>query len=75
VPFRQTDLEAQQSFYLLTNNFLPPVIPDFKAHKLWQILDCLDEPLQIQEAIGSQPQPPCEPVVHRWTLVQYRQID
>jgi hypothetical protein len=73
VPYQLNDLIAKRGFYLLTDNFIPPEIPGFYAAELWQILDCLNQPIEVQKAsLVGRPTPSCSPYVHRWTFVYYQ---
>ncbi|MFW7379494.1 MAG: ArnT family glycosyltransferase [Oligoflexus sp.] len=72
VPYQWHDLLEHGAFYLLTEQFTPPIFTPFQAVKLWQLLDCLDGTFAVQEAqlLGSE-LPACKTYVHRWTLVRY----
>lgn len=67
---------SSRGFYLLTDNFVPPAMPDAELRGLSEILDCLGEGLRITPYDSEQPyMRQCQNRVHRWSLAYYRFAD
>lgn len=74
-PQHWADVQEAKSFYLLTDNLVPPFIPGAEIMELSEILDCVDGRLEITR---YDPQVPyvraCEKRNHRWSLALYRTL-
>lgn len=60
------------AFYLLSDNFVPPHIPEARISELYEILDCFEEGLKITRSDAKVPyERPCRQRIHRWSLARY----
>lgn len=60
-------------FFLLTDNFMPPVMPEAELVGMREIIDCLGQGLTVTAYEPTKPyERQCEKRVHRWSLAQYR---
>ncbi len=66
-------LQTQGSFYLLSDNFIPPHIPGATLSEVSEILDCFQDGIIITRFDADRSYVrPCEKRIHRWTLSQYK---
>jgi hypothetical protein len=68
----QTLRSQARGFYLLTDNFVPPVMPEAQLDGITEILDCLGSDLSVTPYDLSRPyERRCQKRVHRWSLAHY----
>lgn len=68
----RSKLDLTPSFYLLTDNLVPPALPGATISELYEILDCFEEGMKVTRADFSKTyERPCRQRIHRWSLARY----
>lgn len=72
-PWQWQDIKRIGSFVLITDNFIPPMIPGAQLVDMSEALDCIDGRGLVMTRRSLAPyQRPCQKRVHRWSIAQYK---
>ncbi|NRA43742.1 MAG: glycosyltransferase family 39 protein [Oligoflexales bacterium] len=73
-PFGLEELKHKDSFYLLTSDKIPPVLPGFEAFGIKQIQDCREGYLHVRSSQLEPTERACEALRH-WYLLEYQKAE